>query len=142
MLISESGDAQTVRFRAFREISPIDVRSNVRMTDLLERRRKLPMLFADLERPGRPIRRIKFIAGKSVVEREHMTALQFRREIVDPIKRRQIDFSFVTGGTRGQLFYECLQRWIDNRLIGKNKFVVFKSDKFFAPTITGRDQQV
>ncbi len=110
MLIRKSGDAQTVRFRAFREIGPIHVRSNVRMTDLLERRSKLSMLFSDLQRPRRPIRRIKLIAGKSVVEREHVTALQFRREMVDPIERREIDFSFVTGGTRGQFCQMGLQR--------------------------------
>src|SRR6266478_5224226 len=69
----------------------------------------------------------------AVVDRERVTAFQFCREIVDPIKRSEVDFGFVAGRSRRQLRDERSQSRIDNRLLDKCKLIITPADKFFVP---------
>ena len=54
------------------------------------------MLGTDLQRPRGPLRRVKLITGMAVINREHVTAFELPRHIVDPIERGEVYFGLVT----------------------------------------------
>src|ERR1044071_2161158 len=97
MLIGESGDTQPVCLRALNNARPIHLHRDVRVPNLLERRVKISMSRADLNVPQ------KFSARISVIDRDHISTLHVRCDIVDPVKRCLVKNPFIPrqpGGSR------------------------------------------
>src|SRR4029453_559117 len=67
---------------------------------------------------------IKFVTPMPIIDREDIAALQFRRNIVDPIKCRLIEsFFFPRPSERCRSF--------GTRALDQDKLVALKIDKFF-----------
>ena len=118
MLIGKSRDAQVTFLGRLRDIGPIDMRSNVGLSDFVERRIEKPMMRANLNRLA------KFGSGKSVIDRQNKSALQFRRDGVDPIElrlicglsRRRIDkdesFAIQADQFAAQIDRHCIEQFV------------------------------
>ena len=89
----------------------------------------MSMLRPHLQRPMGPMGRIRLPASEAVIDHEHKPALQLRREIVDPIERREIDLCFVAGRPHRQI---CQPR-LRGRLFDKDKLIITPAHKFFVP---------
>ena len=84
MLISESGDGESVCLRATSNARPIDVHRNVCVTDLFKGRVEMSMLGADLNIA------LRIIARVPVVDDDRVPSLQVRSQAIDPIERSLI----------------------------------------------------
>src|SRR5215510_13843767 len=100
---------QGVSLRALNNARPIHMHRDVRMPDLLEWRIKVSMSRADLNVS------LKFSGRTPVIDRDHIPALQVRRDVVDPVKRCLIRLRLVTGWS-----------------LNKNKFIAIEANKFLA----------
>src|ERR1700719_997197 len=69
MLIGETRDPQPVRFRAFGDVSPVDMHADVGLPNLLEGRVKMPMVCARLNHFA------KMVSRESVIDRDDKSAL-------------------------------------------------------------------
>jgi hypothetical protein len=85
MLVSESGDAQSVCFRARDNARPIDVHRDICVTDLLKGRVEMSMLGAKLNVS------LKFIARRSVVDGDRIASLQICGDAVHPVECRLVE---------------------------------------------------
>src|SRR5438045_3373261 len=88
MLIGKSGDAEPVRLRALDNALPVHRHRDIRVPDLFEWRIQMSMLGTDLNVS------LKFLAQKTVVDRNHITTLQVRRDLVDGLERCLIEHRF------------------------------------------------
>ena len=79
MLIGEAFDFETARFRTLDNTRPFDMRGDIGVADLIEWRLQQTMLRADLQCPRRSMRREKFVMRIAVINREHVTAIEFAR---------------------------------------------------------------
>src|SRR5260370_185926 len=91
------------------------------------------MLRADLQCPRRSMRCEKFVTGMAVINREHVTTIEFARYVVDPVECCEVYFGLVILGAHGQFLQMIAQRLIRNRLIDKSEHVPVKVYKFFEP---------
>src|ERR1700730_8968573 len=107
MLIGEATHAQSIFFRSFRDVGPIDMGGDVGLTDLFERRIEMSMFRAHLESL------VKIAPRKAIVDRENETALQFPRNVRNPIELRSVGY-------------------LTNRRIDEDELVAGKIDKLAA----------
>ena len=77
MLISEPVQRESAFLCALRDTRPIDMRRDIGMSDLSERRRDCAVLRPALQRTARSLRRVKFITRITVIDRQHVSASQF-----------------------------------------------------------------
>src|SRR5205085_4630701 len=84
MLIGKTSDMQSILFRVFGDVGPINVRRDVGFGDLFERRIKLSMMRAHLHNFA------KLAFSKCVIDHENDTALQTRSDVVDRVELRWI----------------------------------------------------
>src|SRR5207249_892896 len=85
-LVGGPGEGEAAPLRASGDARPIHVCGNVRVADPVEWRIKISMLRAHLN--GCLGFRLRF----SVINRQDIAALQFRRYVLDPIQRGLIEF--------------------------------------------------
>src|SRR5437868_14698689 len=91
------------------------------------------MLRADLQCPRGSMRSKKFVTRIAVINREHVTAIEFARYVVDPIECREVNFGLVIRRAHGQFLQMIAQRSFRNRLIDEYEHVAIQRDKFFQP---------
>src|SRR6266481_7781779 len=91
MLIGESGDTQSVCLRTFDNASPMHRHRDVRLSDLFEWRIQISMSRPNLNGA------LEFLVQKPVIDRNHITTLQVRRDVVDGLKRSLIENRFING---------------------------------------------
>src|SRR6476660_10469858 len=89
MLIGKSDDVQPVCLRTLDNACPIYRHRNVRLSDLFERGIQISMLGSDLNVS------LKVLFQRPVIDRNHITKLQVRRDLVDAIERRLIENRFI-----------------------------------------------
>jgi hypothetical protein len=91
------------------------------------------MLRTDLQGSLGSMRCKKFVTVMAVINREHVTAIEFARCVVDPVGCREVYFGLVTGGPHGQFPQMLAQLLIGNRLVEECESVAVESNKFFQP---------
>src|SRR5262245_33591097 len=89
MLIGESGNTEPICLRAINNASPIHRYSNVRLSDSFEWGIQIPMARADLSVS------LKLLVQKTVIDRDHITTLQVRCDLVDRLERSLIEHRFI-----------------------------------------------
>src|SRR5438477_12059095 len=89
VLIGKSGNAQPVCLRTLDNAFPMHKHRDVRIPDLFEWRIQMSMLGADLNVS------LKFLAQKTIVDRNHIATLQVRRDLVDPLEGSLIEPNFI-----------------------------------------------
>src|SRR6476659_8233210 len=81
ILIGKSGDAQSARLRTRHNALPMHRHSDVRVSDVFERRMEISMLGADSNASP------KILVGAAIIDGNHIATLQMRRDFVDPVER-------------------------------------------------------
>ena len=101
VLIGKSGDAQSVCLHALGNRRPIHVHRNISMPNLFERRIENSVLCTYLN--------VCLIFGvhPAVITYDNVPALQFRRDIIDPVQRGLIE-SLMISGRLGLLFLSAI----------------------------------
>src|SRR5260370_4158505 len=89
MLIGKSDDVQSICVRTLDNACPIYRHRNVRMSDLFERGIQISMLGSDLNVS------LKLLVQKPVIDGNHITTLQVRRDFIDAIERSLIGNRFI-----------------------------------------------
>src|SRR5262245_39767595 len=89
MLIGKSGDPQPVCLRALHNASPVHRHSDVRVSDVFERRIQISMSSADLNGSLKPF------VQRTVIDRNYITTPQVCRDLVNRLKRSLIERRFL-----------------------------------------------
>ena len=91
-----------------------------------------------MERPARSFRRIKLLARISVVDRKNKSTRQLFGDVLDPVKRCEVDFGFVLIISGQRDSFEIRAQWlVIDWLSDKNKIVAGIRDKLFLPCTAG-----
>src|SRR5437763_15690996 len=85
VLIGKSGNAQPVCLRTLDNAFPMHKHRDVRVPDLFEWRIQISMFSADLNVS------LKFLAQKTIVDRNHITTLQVRRDLIESLEGSLIE---------------------------------------------------
>src|SRR6266481_4863565 len=128
MLVGESGDAQPVCPRALDNARPIHLHRDIRLPDLFEWRIKISMLRAHLDLC------LKFVRQTSVIDRDNISALQFRCDVVNPFEGRLIESPSVCrqlGRLRQGFGAQGSSRSLGARALHEHKVIAFHINKFF-----------
>ena len=117
MLVGEAHQTQSIFLGNLSDVRPVDVRGNVRLGNLFERRIERSMFCANLEDFS------EFASSESVIDRQNDSKLQTIRDFRDPIKLGLICSLFI-------------------RRIDKNKPISVKANKFVAQINRHRVEQL
>src|SRR6476620_9856167 len=104
VLIGKAPKLQTAPFSTLGEIRPFDVRGNVAIPYVLQRRGQQAVTRIALQRAGPATGTIEVVPGKPVIGDKHHSSHQLWRQRVDPIEGGQINLRLIKAFRRWRNF--------------------------------------